>query len=263
MLSINIGEIYTHINHYLWPAIRVLALFTAAPVLSEKAVNKKAKICLAVLISLLIAQNLPQQNITVFSMIGSWVMAQQIIIGVSMGLSIQLLFVAIRTAGEIMGLQMGLSFATFFDPMGGQNMPVIARFLNLIITLLFLMFNGHLWMISIINDSFEILPVTSSPLNTNAFLFFVNHAGIIFSYGLRLGMPVVTLLLTVNLILGLLNRLTPQLSIFVIGFPLTLILGVASLVVQMTFITPFFEEGMSNILDQLLEYIYMLNKPID
>jgi flagellar biosynthetic protein FliR len=258
MLTLGVDSFYSQVNHYLWPTIRVLALFTAAPVLSEKAFNNKAKICLAVCISLLIGQGLPQQDISLFSYLGIWVAVQQIIIGIAMGFSIQLLFVAVRTAGEIVGLQMGLSFATFFDPMNGMNMPIIARFLNLIITLLFLVFNGHLWMISVIFDSFSIFPVSTTHLNAKSFLYFVNNADIIFSYGLRLGMPIVALLLAVNLMLGILNRLTPQLSIFVIGFPLTLLLGMAALVVQMTFISAFFEEGMENIFERLYNFLNML-----
>ncbi|EBX3952675.1 flagellar biosynthetic protein FliR, partial [Salmonella enterica subsp. enterica serovar Offa] len=114
----------------------------SSPIFNEKEINKKTKIALAMILTLLVAPGLPQTQVNIFSIDALWVGIQQILIGVAMGLTIQFIFIAIRHAGEIIGLQMGLSFATFYDPSGGQNMPVISRILNLLATLLFLAFNG-------------------------------------------------------------------------------------------------------------------------
>lgn len=251
MLTLSIDAIYAQINHMLWPAIRILTLFTSAPIFSEKSLNKKTKVALALSISWLICQNLPDARIAIFSLAGVGVAVQQIIIGVMMGLTVQLLFVAVRTAGEIMGMQMGLSFAMFFDPSGGQNTPVISRILNLLATLLFLTFDGHLWMMSILHDSFEVLPVSAEPLNVRGMYYLVSQATLIFRCGLMLGLPVIALLLAINLTLGLLNRLTPQLSIFVVGFPLTLTVGMMALMFKIYSLAPFFENLMSDVFDHL------------
>ncbi|MCL7708213.1 flagellar biosynthetic protein FliR, partial [Enterobacter kobei] len=80
---------------------------------------------------------------------------QQILIGVAIGFTMQFAFAAVRTAGELIGLQMGLSFATFFDPGSRLNMPVLARFIDMLAMLLFLTVNGHLWLISILADTFH------------------------------------------------------------------------------------------------------------
>lgn len=92
-----------------------------------------------------------------------WLASQQILIGVALGLTMQFAFAAIRLAGEVIGMQMGLSFATFFDPSGGPNTPVLARLLNLLAMLLFLSFDGHLWLISLLADSFHTLPIQPAP----------------------------------------------------------------------------------------------------
>ncbi|WP_190323623.1 flagellar biosynthetic protein FliR, partial [Enterobacter hormaechei] len=78
--------------------------------------------------------------------------------------------------------------------------------------------NGHLWLISMLVDTFHTLPSGDNPVNSNAFLALTRAAGLIFLNGLMLALPIITLLLTVNLALGLLNRMAPQLSVFVIGF---------------------------------------------
>jgi flagellar biosynthetic protein FliR len=259
MYTLSVESLYFQINHLFWPALRVLALFSTAPIFSGKEFNKKAKVGLAVAISFLIGQNLPDSHIIVFSWQGVGVAAQQLIIGAAMGLTIQFIFVAVRTAGEIIGLQMGLSFATFFDPSGGQNMPIVSRILNLLATLLFLTFDGHLWMLTILNQSFEVLPVDAASLHTEGFYYLVQAGGLIFRYGLLLGLPIITLLLAINFTLGLLNRLTPQLSIFVIGFPLTLTVGMGALALSMRALAPFFENVMTEIFNHLSEMIILFS----
>lgn len=148
------------------------------------------------------------------------------LIGIALGFTMQFAFAAVRTAGEIIGLQMGLSFATFVDPASHLNMPVLARIMDMLALLLFLTFNGHLWLISLLVDTFHTLPIGGEPLNSNAFLALTKAGSLIFLNGLMLALPLITLLLTLNLALGLLNRMAPQLSIFVIGFPLTLTVGI-------------------------------------
>lgn len=95
---------------------------------------------------------------------------QQILIGIALGFTMQFAFAAVRTAGEFIGLQMGLSFATFVDPGSHLNMPVLARIMDMLAMLLFLTFNGHLWLISLLVDTFHTLPIGSNPVNSNAFM---------------------------------------------------------------------------------------------
>ncbi|CNK42884.1 flagellar biosynthetic protein FliR [Yersinia mollaretii] len=258
MLTLSIASLYPIINQFFWPMLRILALFSTAPIFNEKGIGRKTKVGLAAIIALLVGQHLPNNHIEIFSITGLWVGAKQFIIGAAMGLTIQLIFVAVRNAGEIIGLQMGLSFATFYDPTAGGNMPVIARILNLLVTLLFLTFNGHLWMLSILADSFIALPISSDEFNSEGFLYLPHAAGLIFRFGLMLGLPIITLLLCLNLTLGLLNRLTPQLSIFVVGFPLTLGTGMAALSMMMYTLSPFFENMMEEIFDHVTRIMTLL-----
>lgn len=258
MLHLSIVSLYTIINQFFWPMLRILALFSTAPILNDKSIDKKTKLGMAVIISLLIGQNLPESHVEIFSFAGLWVAAQQFIIGAAIGLTIEMIFVAVRNAGEIIGLQMGLSFATFFDPAAGGSMPVIARILNLLVTLLFLTLNGHLWMLNILADSFILLPISVKPLHSSGLLAMANIGIIIFKCGLMLALPIITLLLTLNLTLGLLNRLTPQLSIFAVGFPLTLSIGMVAMSMIMYTLVPFFENMMKDIFEQLSKMLVIL-----
>jgi len=247
MQSLPLPDINDVITHYFWPLTRTLALFSTAPVFSEKVAVKKVKIGLAMLIAFLIGQNLPDSQIGLLSLTGLWVTLKEIIIGAAIGLTVQFIFAAMRYAGEVIGLQMGLSFAAFFDPSGNQTMPVLARVLNVIFTLLFLAFDGHLYLIKALADSYTLLPISAAPLSSSGFYLLPEAAAIIFNCGLRVGMPVITLLLALNLTLGLLNRLTPQLSIFVIGFPISISLGTGALLLVMYNFPPIFYDLMNDI----------------
>lgn len=195
------------------------------------------------------------QRCSCFSFFALWLAVQQILIGIALGFTMQFAFAAVRTAGEIIGLQMGLSFATFVDPASHLNMPVLARIMDMLALLLFLTFNGHLWLISLLVDTFHTLPIGGEPLNSNAFLALTKAGSLIFLNGLMLALPLITLLLTLNLALGLLNRMAPQLSIFVIGFPLTLTVGISLMAALMPLIAPFCEHLFSEMFNLLADII--------
>ncbi|MCC8459388.1 flagellar biosynthetic protein FliR [Photorhabdus aegyptia] len=251
MISFNSEMLIQFVSEFFWPLVRVLALFSTAPLFSEKQVPKKVKIGLAVMVTLLLMPNLQPAQVPIFSVAAFWVMLQQILIGASLGLTMQIAFAAVRHAGEIIGLQMGLSFATFFDPSGGPNMPILARIFNLLTLLLFLAFDGHLWLLSVLADTFRIIPVQPLQLSAQGFLLLAQSASMIFINGMMLALPLITLLLTLNLSLGILNRMTPQLSIFVVGFPLTLTTGILVLTLLIPMLAPFTERMFSELFNRL------------
>lgn len=242
MLTFDSTQLMLWLGQYFWPLLRILALIGSAPVFSDKQISKKVKIGLGGLITILVAPTLPVVDVPVFSSGGLWLAIEQILIGIAFGMTMQFAFATVRLAGEIIGMQMGLSFATFFDPTGGPNMPVLARFFNILTILLFLSFNGHLWLISLLVDSFHTVPVTDHLLNGNGFLALARLGSPIFTSGLLLALPLVCLLLTLNIMLGLLNRMTPQLSVFVIGFPITMTIGMMTLGLMMPMLAPFCEQ---------------------
>ena len=255
MLTFDSAQLGVWLSQFFWPLLRVLALISTAPLFSEKQISKRVKIGLGGLIVLLIAPTLPTSNIPLFSVTGLWLAVQQILIGVAIGLTMQFAFAAVRLAGEVIGMQMGLSFATFFDPSGGPNTPLLARLLNLLAMLLFLTFDGHLWLISLLADSFHTLPIQARPLNGNGFLALTQAGTLIFINGMMLALPLICLLLTLNLALGLLNRVTPQLSVFVIGFPVTLTIGMLTLGMMMPMLAPFCEHLFGEFFDRLAAVI--------
>lgn len=125
MMQVTSDQWLSWLSLYFWPLLRVLALISTAPILSERSVPKRVKLGLAMMITFAIAPSLPANDVPVFSFFALWLAVQQILIGIALGFTMQFAFAAVRTAGEIIGLQMGLSFATFVDPASHLNMPVL------------------------------------------------------------------------------------------------------------------------------------------
>ncbi len=110
------------------------------------------------------------------------------------------------------------------DPANGVNVTVISQFMTMLVSVLFLLMNGHLVVFEVLTESFTTLPVGNA-LMVNQFWELAGRLGWVFSAGLLLILPVIAALLVVNIAFGVMTRAAPQLNIFSIGFPLTLVMG--------------------------------------
>jgi flagellar biosynthetic protein FliR len=180
------------------------------------------------------------------SLPGLLILVQQLIIGVSMGLVMRIVFAAVEMAGQLISMTMGLGFAVFFDPGTQGQTAAVSQILTLLATLIFLSFNGHLLLISALADSFTTLPISAQPMSTEGLHQLVLWGGVIFSAGLQLSLPVVGVLLVTNLALGILSRAAPQLNLFGIGFPVTLSAGFILIAVCLPYIAAPMERQLNN-----------------
>ena len=242
VFSVTSDQLGAWIVAFLWPFVRMLALISTAPIFSEKPVPRTVKVGLAVLLAIAIAPTLgPMPSVPLVSAGGFWILIQQVLIGAAMGFSMRMVFAMVQAAGEYAGLQMGLSFAAFFDPSSGGNTMVLSRLLNVMAMLIFLAVDGHLVLVETLAESFHLLPIADAPLAASGWFLLVSAGSQIFSGGLMLALPLIAILLTLNLAMGILNRVSPQFSIFSVGFPITLLAGMGMLLLLMQYIGPFLE----------------------
>ncbi|WP_144641570.1 flagellar biosynthetic protein FliR [Bordetella genomosp. 13] len=243
MISFTLEQLTGWLGQYLWPFVRVLALMGASPLFSESSIPNQAKIGAAFMLTVALAPGLdPMPAVPLNSYGALWIVLQQVLIGMAMGLVMRIVFAAVQTAGEFVGLQMSLSFASLFDPSIGANTAVLSRLFNIVAVLVFLSLDGHLLMLATLARSFEVLPVSLNGLDPNGWGVLLDWSGTIFTAGLLLALPLICSQLTVNLALGILNRASPQLTVFAIGFPIHLIGGLILLAVVLPHSGPFFED---------------------
>ena len=140
-------------------------------------------------------------------------------------------------AGQIIAVQMGMAFASMVDPANGVNVTVVSQFMTMLVSILFLLMNGHLVVLEVMTESFTTLPIGSA-LMVNHFWDMAGRMSWVLGAGLLLVLPAITALLVVNIAFGVMTRAAPQLNIFSIGFPLTLVLGLAIFWVTLADIFP-------------------------
>ena len=247
MISLTDAQLNAWLISFIWPLTRILGLIMLAPVFAHTSVPRRVKIGLGVFIALIIAPTLPPMpDVGLGSWQGLLILVQQFLIGMAIGFIMRVVFAAVEAAGEIVGLQMGLGFATFFDPQSAGQTLVIAQFFNLLATLLFLAVNAHLLLLGVLAESFRSLPITPQPLAAAGFYTVAGYGTVVFSVGLKLALPLIAILLMTNLALGILTRSAPQLNIFAIGFPITLGVGLIALDVTLPYFTPQLERIFQN-----------------
>ncbi|MBU3545097.1 flagellar biosynthetic protein FliR [Polynucleobacter sp. MWH-Mekk-B1] len=225
MIDINTDLLQAWVTGLLIPLTRILAFISIAPFFGNKSISLPMKVAMGFMLAVAIAPAIPgMPTVDLLSLQGVLTITQQMIIGLAMGLMVQIIFTAIEMAGQISGLTMGFGFATFFDHQSQGSTAVISQFLNVLAMLVFLSMDGHLMMISALLESFYSFPVSDIPGSIDGMRIALWGENI-FSIGLQLALPVVATLLITNMALGVLTRSAPQLNIFGIGFPLTLCVG--------------------------------------
>lgn len=240
MVNVDAAQLYAWTNAFLWPFFRILALVGTAPLLSDSSIPIRVKIGLSALLTLSLLPFIgPFPQLPTASYAALWLACEQVLIGIAMGLVMRVIFAAVQTAGELVGLQMGLSFAAFFDPALGANTAVLSRLFYAIAVLLFLALDGHLHMLDGLVRSFETLPVHVQGLETAGWQVLFIWSSQILESGMMLALPLIITLLSISLSLGILNRTAQQLSVFAVGFPISLLGGLVLLVVVLPHITQF------------------------
>jgi len=221
---------------FFFPFVRILAWLSFDPLMGNRAVPMRVRVALAMVLAMVVTPILPIDTpLRLASGDGVMILLQQIAIGAALGFSLRIVFSAIEFAGQLMGLQMGLSFATLFDPVNGAQTQVIAQFLVLTTALILFAFNGHHLVITALVQSFQEIPIGST-LSAGGFAMLAHWGGTLFAVGLHISLPVIAALLVTNLTIGMMSRASPQLNIFAIGFPLTLGVGFLVLYLALAFL---------------------------
>jgi len=226
MVTFTEAQLVAWLAPILWPFIRVLALFTALPVIGQRMVPMRLRVGLAFLIVVAAQASLPQMPaVALDTPVAFALVAQNVLIGLTLGFAVRIVFAAVEFAGELIGLQMGLNYAGFFDPSSGGQGTATSRFFGISIAFLFIAINAHLLVVAAVLQSFHAFPVDSAPF---AFLRTMQPqawGAEIFGLGLWIALPLIGMLLFVNLVLGIISRVASQMNVFAIGFPVTLGVG--------------------------------------
>ncbi len=251
MISFSEAQILAWVTPLVWPFLRALALFSALPVLGTRMVPARVRVGLAAFIALAIQPSLPPTAaVALDSPVALLLIGQQFVIGLALGFAVRVVFAAVEFAGEVIGLQMGLNYAGFFDPLSANTATATSRFFGTMVSWLFIIINGHLLVLAALAQSFNAFPIGPEPFAFLRQMQPQHWGGEIFATGLWIALPLITMLMFVNLVLGAISRVAPQINIFAVGFPVTLSVGLLGLVLTLPALQQPFTMALQRLLEQ-------------
>ncbi|MGH7054695.1 MAG: flagellar biosynthetic protein FliR [Stellaceae bacterium] len=239
MLSASSAEISRWLGEFIWPFLRILALFSVAPGFGSAAIPVRVKVAIAFVIALVIAPTIGSAAPLTLSWTALMLAVQQVLVGLVIGSAMQVMLAAMAFAGDFLGVQMGFGFANLFDVQNRFEVPVLSDFFSLVGLVLFLTLNGHLILLGVLVKSFAIVPVAPNSGIAAAGWHVLARAGaLLFQMGVWLALPVLAVLLAVQLGLAIISRVAPQINVISVGFALFMWIGIAALITLVPFFAP-------------------------
>ena len=217
---------------FMWPMLRISALMITAPIFSLSAFNTRMRILVALVLAWLVYPLYTWPVIDPTSAQGLVEVFNQIMIGATMGLILQIVVAAVVVAGQSIAAAMGLSMANMIDPNMG-NVPVISQLLIVMSTLIFVGFGGHAILLGLILESFNTLPIGTDILNQAVYGRVLQWSSMMFLGAVLMALPVMVSLLFINVGLGIVTRAAPSLNIFAVGFPAMIMAGLVILIISL------------------------------
>ncbi len=234
-MEILLDDLYELMARILLPFVRLSALFLASPFFGARTIPVRLRVALAVLVTLVLLPGLPQAEPAQVFGTDWWLLtAQQALIGFGMGMILQIAMSAIVLAGQNVATAMGLSFASSVDPQNGVQAAVVGQIYLIFGTLIFLATDSHLMLLKALQESFSVYPLdTAGGFSVDFMADVLEFSGQMFETGLLISMPVLIGVLLINIGFGVMTKAAPQLNLFSIGFPMSMLGGFLLILVSL------------------------------
>ena len=205
-------------------SLRIGAFLIASPFFGGSSVPIQVRIIMAVLLGVSVASNVSVPTWQSFdAMTGVQVVLTELMVGIGSGLILTIWFSAALLAGEKIAASAGLGFAAQMDPDSGGQTPVVSKIFSLFLTVLFLSWNGHIIVLQAILDTYQFMPIGNVPNLKALITGGLSAAGSMFAAATIIMLPVTGFLVAINLAVGVISRSSPQMNLFAVGFPISMI----------------------------------------
>jgi len=230
---------------FILVAIRISAIINTAPVFGSNMIKPQIKIMLSLLTAVLLFPSVPvlsleNLDITLLALL----VIKEILIGIATGILALFLFIGVQLGGQIIGFQMGFGVVNVMDPQSGTQLSIIAQFKNILMLLVFIAVGGHRLLLGAIAESFNLIPLGIFTITPDVFFFPVKIFSFVYITALKIVAPLFIVLLTLQVIMGIMGRMVPQLNILIVGFPLQISIGLSVLSISLNYFYLVFEKIM-------------------
>ncbi len=246
---------------FLLITIRFSGLFFIAPLYSSNMISPQIKAGFSVLCSIIIFPVVFSEGLISFPEIPLQVvfhLLNELLVGLILGFVTFLAFVTFQIAGRFLDMRMGFAMVNIIDPFMGEDGALIGQFKNILALMVLLAINGHHQIIRALISSFQILPVTKPFLSNQLIEYILRIGSDIFLIGFRLALPIMATLFIVDFVFGFLARTVPQMNVFILGFPVKILVGFLMLFLSMPYLVDMFIEVIQIMYQNLYHLLNIL-----
>jgi flagellar biosynthetic protein FliR len=216
------------VGAFLFVFLRLGAMIAVIPIFGDRPVLLRVRAGLSLLVAFLVFPSVDPAPVRLAAENGVVLavsMAAEVLVGVILGFAVRCVFAGIQYAGEIVGLQMGLSVASVIDPVTSSQESIVAEFQYLMALVIFLVADGHHALFLAVSESFRVIPLGAVHFPGTLVQVIFEWTRGVFVIAVKIGAPVMAVLIFTNVALGIVARTVPQINVFLMGFPLQIAAG--------------------------------------
>lgn len=237
--------------------LRVIAAFMSSPIYSSNYIPTLVKIVLAAIIAYMIFLVMDKSNVHIdLNLVALALLGiKEVISGLLLGFALNMVFYGINYAGLLIGYQMNLTMATLFNPMEETSNDVIGQALYFLGLLVFLLINGHHYIITALAHSFMVIPLGKYAFNEAVLQILIKISGMVFVLAVKIAAPVIVSFFLLHIGEAIIARLIPQMQVFFVTQPLKILLGFILLIALVPVYVYLFKNLLQGFEDNLYELI--------
>ena len=248
-----------YLEYFLLVLVRVSAMVFVMPIFSDRNIPVKVKAGISFFLAFFACTIIDYHAVSYTGVIGySIIVVKEAITGLLIGMAANLSLYILDFSGHMISLDLGLSMATEFDPTSNMQSTVISNFLKYSFMLMFLATDMHYYLIDALFATFKTIPVGGMKPNGGIVSSMVRYITDYFIIGFRIILPIFSCILIINIVLGILARIAPQMNMFVIGMQLKIFVGLVVLYFVMNLlpgICDFIFQEMQDLTDMFVKSI--------
>ena len=238
---------------------RMSSLVLTMPFFGGKQIPPQVKMAFVLGLTVLIYKTIDFEQAYIPTSIWEYgiLIAKEMAIGIFLGSIASLGFFGVQLGGEIIGIQMGLAQGQALDPLTQTNIPTIGQFFTLFIMVIFLLFNGHHYLLRIFMDSYEYVPIFTPHYTERIFEFVIRSFNIVIEMGMRVAIPGLAFAFILRVVFGFMARLVPQMNIFVLSLPIQILGGLIITSFCLPLIVILFQGTMNKVFEDMYRLLIL------
>ena len=227
----------SELEYFLFVFVRIASFVFVAPFFSTRCVPNNAKVALSVFVAYIMYHFGPEHIYPEYNTILGFatVVLKEVSVGLLIGLAAQMCTSIVLFAGRIIDMEVGLSMANVFDPTTNEQASITGALMQYGVMMILYATGLHRFLLKALMETFILIPVGNAHINTDRLLeSLIAFLGDYIIIGFRVCLPVFASITLMNIVLGLLAKLAPQMNMFSVGIQLKLLAGLSVIMVTIS-----------------------------